>query len=161
MASVSRVRVDDDGIFAATRGEIVLDVLFDERRIWSFWLIRDGEERDGGHHVAWPPALARFLDGTTRLALVEHVSGDRGLRRGGDPGQRRRRAPASRSSTPRAGRSAWTRATASRRPSTPAATSTWPRSWTPSRRCSRRCARPASTRSRRTAPCSARSAAAS
>ncbi len=75
MASVSRVHVDDDGIFAATRGEVVLDVLFDDRRIWSFWLIRDGAEREGGHHVAWPPALQRFLDGTTRLALVEHVSG--------------------------------------------------------------------------------------
>ncbi len=75
MASVSRVRVDDDGIFAASRSEVVLDVLFDDRRIWSFWLIRDGEERDGGHHVAWPPALQRFLEGETRLALVEHVSG--------------------------------------------------------------------------------------
>jgi SAM-dependent methyltransferase len=75
MASVSRVHVGDDGIFAVTRGEVVLDVLFDDRRIWSFWLIRDGEERDGGYHVAWPPALQRFLDGETHLALVEHVSG--------------------------------------------------------------------------------------
>jgi hypothetical protein len=74
-ASVSRVRVGDDGIFAATRGEVVLDVLFDGRRIWSFWLVRDGEDRDGGRFVAWPPALQRFLRGTTRLALVEHVSG--------------------------------------------------------------------------------------
>ena len=75
MASVSRVHVDDDGIFAATRGEVVLDVLFDGRRIWSFWLIRDGVERDGGQFVAWPQALQRFLRGTTTLALVEHVSG--------------------------------------------------------------------------------------
>jgi SAM-dependent methyltransferase len=75
MASVSRVHVDNDGIFAATRSEVVLDVLFDGRRIWSFWLIRDGVERDGGYAVAWPPALQRFLRGTTTLALVEHVSG--------------------------------------------------------------------------------------
>jgi SAM-dependent methyltransferase len=76
MASVSRVRVDDDGIFAVSRGEVVLDVLFDDRRIWSFWLERDGEADDGGYAVAWPGALRRFLQGTTRLALVEHVSGE-------------------------------------------------------------------------------------
>lgn len=75
MTGVTHVRVDDDGIVASSRSEVVLDVLFDDRRIWSFWLHRDGVPRDGGHAVAWPAALHRFLAGTTRLALVEHVSG--------------------------------------------------------------------------------------
>ena len=47
MAAVSRVQVDNDGIVASSRSEIVLDVLFDGRRIWSFWLHRDGEDRGG------------------------------------------------------------------------------------------------------------------
>lgn len=76
MASVSRVRVDDDGILATSRAEVVLDVLFDGRRVWSFWLHRDGESRDGGSFVAWPGQIRRFLQGTTTLGLVEHVSGD-------------------------------------------------------------------------------------
>jgi SAM-dependent methyltransferase len=76
MAGVARVHVDDTGILATSRDEVVLDVLFDGRRIWSFWLHRDGEPRDGGHLVAWPAALQRFLRGTTQLALVEHVSGE-------------------------------------------------------------------------------------
>ena len=33
----------------------------------------------------WPPMLKRFLDGTTQLSVVEHVSGARGVRRGGAP----------------------------------------------------------------------------
>ena len=45
MAAVSRVQVDNDGIVASSRSEIVLDVLFDGRRIWSFWLHRDGQDR--------------------------------------------------------------------------------------------------------------------
>jgi len=76
MAVVSQVLVDDEGIRASARTEVVLDVLFDGRRIWSFWLHRDGEPRDGGSFVAWPPALRRFLDGTTTVSLVEHVSGE-------------------------------------------------------------------------------------
>jgi SAM-dependent methyltransferase len=76
MAAVSRVQVDDEGIVATSRTEIVVDVLFDGRRIWSFWLHRDGQTRDGASFVAWPGALRRFLNGTTTLALVEHVSGD-------------------------------------------------------------------------------------
>ena len=73
-ANVTAVRVDDEGIFACTASEVVLDVLFDGRRIWSFWLERDGRARSGGYFVAWPPALRRFLNGRTDLQLVEHVS---------------------------------------------------------------------------------------
>ena len=72
---VSGVRVDDEGIRATCADEVVLDVLFDGRRIWSFWLHRDGTPRGGGHLVTWPSALSRFLDGTTRLQLVAHVTG--------------------------------------------------------------------------------------
>jgi SAM-dependent methyltransferase len=68
--------VDGEGIRAHSDTEVVLDVLFDGRRIWSFWLHRDGEHRGGSHVVAWPAALRRFLTGTTRLQLVAHVSGE-------------------------------------------------------------------------------------
>jgi SAM-dependent methyltransferase len=91
-ARVSGVRVDDEGIRALSEAEVVLDVLFDGRRIWSFWLHRDGEPRGGSYAVPWPSALRRFLTGTTRLQLVAHVSGDvvfdEEVRLGGDdPGQ--------------------------------------------------------------------------
>ena len=71
--SVTDVRVDDDGIAARTEEELVLDVLFDERRIWSFWLPRDAVARDDGWFVEWPSALRRFLHGRTRLQVVRHV----------------------------------------------------------------------------------------
>ncbi|MGH3509365.1 MAG: methyltransferase domain-containing protein [Nocardioidaceae bacterium] len=72
-ANVSGVRVDDEGVTARADKEVVLDVLFDGRRIWSFWLQRDGQLRGTAHMVAWPSPLRRFLNGTTRLSLVEHV----------------------------------------------------------------------------------------
>ncbi len=75
-AQVSGVRVDDEGIRAVSDAEVVLDVLFDGRRIWSFWLHRDGEQRGGSYFVPWPSALRRFLHGTTRLQLVVHVTTD-------------------------------------------------------------------------------------
>ena len=73
-ANVTGACADDDGIYAFTDAEVVLDVLFDDRRIWSFWLERDGEHRNGGYFVEWPPALRRFLNGVTQLKLVEHVN---------------------------------------------------------------------------------------
>lgn len=76
MAALARVRVDDEGILAASRNEVVLDVLFDGRRVWSFWLHRDGEPREDVTFVPWPGPLKRFLKGATTLSLVEHVSGD-------------------------------------------------------------------------------------
>ena len=72
---VTRVRVTDDGISARSAGEVVLDVLFDGRRIWSFWLQRDGVDRGDHRFVAWPQPLRRFLNGKTRLTLARHVDG--------------------------------------------------------------------------------------
>jgi SAM-dependent methyltransferase len=74
LATVSDVRVDDEGIRARTDAEVVVDVLFDDRRIWSFWLQRDGTRQGRQYVVQWPPALRRFLNGTTQLKLVEHVN---------------------------------------------------------------------------------------
>jgi hypothetical protein len=75
---VTDVRVDDDGVHARSADEVVLDVVFDGRRIWSFHLHRDGtpavHDRPGSHDVEWPQALRRFLHGSTRLQVVEHVT---------------------------------------------------------------------------------------
>ena len=72
---VDGVRVDESGIWFRSAVDDVVDVCFDGRRIWSFWLQRDSEPRSGGRLAAWPSSLHRFLDGSTRLSLVAHVSG--------------------------------------------------------------------------------------
>ncbi|MDN5895337.1 MAG: class I SAM-dependent methyltransferase [Nocardioides sp.] len=69
-------RVDADGIHVSGSDDLVLDVSFDERRIWSFWLLRDTEpddEHGTSRYTPWPPALRRFLDGGTRLTISTHV----------------------------------------------------------------------------------------
>jgi SAM-dependent methyltransferase len=68
-------RVDDDGLLLAGDTDVVVDVLFDDRRIWSFWSVRDTEPTQGGRTVEWPSRLRRFLDGTTRLTVRTHVDG--------------------------------------------------------------------------------------
>lgn len=75
---VEGVVVDDHGIhFRATTDDVV-DVCFDGRRIWSFWLLRDsvaeGDGRGARRTAEWPSALGSFLDGVTRLSLVAHVA---------------------------------------------------------------------------------------
>ncbi len=75
---VTGVVVDVHGISASSRREVVLDVAFDGRRIWSFWLHRDGLRKGrghlAGHQVAWPSSLTKFLNGRTRLTLTVHGS---------------------------------------------------------------------------------------
>jgi len=71
-----RVSVDADGLTARSRRELVLDVLFDGRRIWSLWLHRDGEARGRETFVAWPKGLERFLDGKARVSVVVHETGE-------------------------------------------------------------------------------------
>lgn len=63
-------RVDDAGVHLASENDVVVDVLFDGRRIWSFWTLRDTE--DG--LAAWPGMLRRFLNGAVRMSVVEHVT---------------------------------------------------------------------------------------
>src|SRR5689334_6718045 len=75
-ARVSSVAVTEEGIEARSRREVVLDVAFDGRRIYSFWLRRDGvRQPTGGWLVPWPPALHKFLKGSTRLTLTVHETG--------------------------------------------------------------------------------------
>ena len=70
--SPSTVRaVDDAGVHLNPDEDTVVDVLFDGRRIWSFWTVRDTS--DG--IAEWPRMLRRFLHGTTRVTVVEHLTG--------------------------------------------------------------------------------------
>lgn len=72
--SVQGLRVDDRGFWFRTSADDVVDVKLDGRRVWSFWLLRDSAADAGGRFVAWPGALVPFLNGTTRLSVVAHVS---------------------------------------------------------------------------------------
>ena len=77
---IASVDVSDEGLALRSPGsnDFPVDVLFDGRRIASFWLRRDTESKGVGSGVLyrWPTPLRRFLDGTTELSLVDHVSGD-------------------------------------------------------------------------------------
>ena len=67
--------VDAQGIRLVPGEDLVLDVRFDGRRIWSFWTLRDTERREQHVFAAWPPPLRKYLHGSTRLSIAEHVSG--------------------------------------------------------------------------------------
>ncbi|MCX6396515.1 MAG: hypothetical protein NTV23_08520 [Propionibacteriales bacterium] len=72
---VDGLRVDDKGFFFAEPAvDDVVDVRFDGRRVWSFWLLRDSKPVDGQRFVPWPGGLRPFLNGVTQLAIVAHVT---------------------------------------------------------------------------------------
>ncbi len=80
LAPLRSLRVDDRGLHLDLAPEdaghdAALDVRFDDRRIWSFWTVRDTVRDEGGLLLPWPPALTRFLDGRTTVSLVDHVHG--------------------------------------------------------------------------------------
>lgn len=76
--TVQGFRATDEGLFFSVGKDAdeVVDVLFDGRRVWSFWTLRDSEQRGAERLAAWPGALRRFLDGRVLLTLVDHVSAD-------------------------------------------------------------------------------------
>ena len=67
--------VDSTGLHLGGHRERLVDVAFDGRRIWSFWLRRDGEPTEDGTVVRWPKPLRPFLDGVTELTLTDPGSG--------------------------------------------------------------------------------------
>lgn len=73
---VGEVSVDDEGVRARSRQEVVLDVHFDGRRILSFWLQRDGVEEGNGWFFAWPRTLREFLDGVADVRVVVTTTGE-------------------------------------------------------------------------------------
>jgi SAM-dependent methyltransferase len=75
--ALTTVRVSDDGLLlrSADDRDFPVDITFDGRRIASFWLRRDTKPQGADVFYPWPAALHRFLDGTTEIALVDHVSG--------------------------------------------------------------------------------------
>ena len=75
LGALEVLRIDLDGILVASARERLIDVAFDGRRIWSFWLHRDGEQRDDGIVVRWPKPLRPFLDGVTEVSLTDPESG--------------------------------------------------------------------------------------
>jgi hypothetical protein len=71
---VDGIRVDDAGFWFSTAVDEVVDVRFDGRRVWSFWLLRDSQPKSGARFTPWPNALKRFLNGVVELSIVAHVT---------------------------------------------------------------------------------------
>ncbi len=75
-APVSDVQVDADGVTARAPRDAVLDMIVDGRRIYSFWVHRDGAQLGKRWRVPWPKQLVEFLDGTARFTVVVHETGE-------------------------------------------------------------------------------------
>ena len=62
---VECLEVTDDSIVVRGTADRALDVLFDGRRVLSFWLQRDTTGAGAVRTYSWPTPLRRFLDGLT------------------------------------------------------------------------------------------------
>ena len=65
------LEIDAGGLLLGASRERLVDVAFDGRRIWSFWLQRDGEQGEDGVRLRWPKPLRPFLDGVTEVTLTD------------------------------------------------------------------------------------------
>lgn len=65
------LEIDTTGLLVGVSRERLVDVAFDGRRIWSFWLLRDGEQGEDGVRLRWPKPLRPFLDGVTEVTLTD------------------------------------------------------------------------------------------
>jgi SAM-dependent methyltransferase len=74
-APVTDLAVDDRGLLLAVAADVAANVLFDDQRVFSFWLERDTVVEGDRRHYPWPPALRRFLDGAVEVSLADPVDG--------------------------------------------------------------------------------------
>ncbi len=68
--------VDEQGFRFRTDSESALDLLFDDRRIWSVDPKDYPPSSNGWREIAWPEPIQRQLDGHVRMDLVDHTSKD-------------------------------------------------------------------------------------
>ena len=68
--------VSDYGIRGQGQADAALDVLFDERLVWSLRFLRDSEPAGGARVAAWPEVLRPYLHGVSRVRVEEHASAE-------------------------------------------------------------------------------------
>lgn len=85
------VAVDDVGVTVTGGDDVVLDVSFDGRRIWSFWSRRDTVGGRRTRQAAWPEPLRPHLAGTATVRVAVHGQDralvERDVRFGDAPGR--------------------------------------------------------------------------
>ena len=64
------VRVDDDGLRFDAAEDVLCNLSFDGRRIWSFWAVRDSSVEGSQRRIAWPERLTLHLEGVTRVGIT-------------------------------------------------------------------------------------------
>lgn len=64
------IRVDDDGLRFAATDDVLCNLSFDGRRIWSFWSVRDSSVEGPDRFLAWPERLTLHLVGVTQLSIA-------------------------------------------------------------------------------------------
>ena len=84
MPQYARIRgIDDDGVDLLAVGDRPVDVCIDDRRVWTFWVLRDTEPAGPAvargswpvRRVGWPRQLRQHLDGRARVTVRDSVSG--------------------------------------------------------------------------------------
>ena len=66
---------DENGLSLPAKPESVVDVYFDEQRVFSSAPTKFSM-KDGRAHLAWPEVLQQHLRGRTRLVVREHLTGN-------------------------------------------------------------------------------------
>src|ERR1700742_1425382 len=74
--SAREATVVGDGVVVRDAEPAVIDVLFDDRWVWSFHSARDTQPVGGRRRAPWPDSLRQFLHGTSRLTVRARFSGE-------------------------------------------------------------------------------------
>ncbi len=67
---ITDVHVDDEGLRFGASDDVLCNLSFDGRRIWSFWALRDSAAEGPQRRIAWPERLTLHLEGVTQVGLA-------------------------------------------------------------------------------------------